>query len=286
MVVRLAVMAVIAIAAVVLVHYFNIPETAFAAALVPALKPGWVNVDYPGPTPRLQPTFIQNLDGMTTRDYLKYFKDGIKDAQDIPRYYTRIWAPGTTIAANDGNATAFFQKKVGDEELSLDGGTSITLTDYHTNMMEGGKIEKGTTLIVDSLQLEVTIPHREFNGFSADLSPSTAVVTATDTSSATAHMLALDRAIIFELWRGKKQLGQGTLSDFPSEGGFFGAFGGSTPEGYIQNGFGQPSHLRETIVLNDGYLFTLKARVLTAITNVLNVEIRAKLSGLQISTVG
>lgn len=250
--------------------------------LVP-LMPGQVYVDRPGPGRLYDPTYIQNFDGMTTRDYLKYFKDGIKNARDHSRVDTRIWAPATTIAAGTYD---FFQTKSGDEEMSLDGGTSITKTDYHTNMQEGGKIEKGASLIVDSLQIEVTIPHREFNAFSADLSPSSAAVTATDTSSATAHMLALDRACIFELWRGQKLLAEGTLSDFPAEGGFFGAFGGSTPEGYIQNGFGQAKYLREIVVLDAGYLFKLKMRVLTGILSVLNVEIRPKLCGVLIETVG
>lgn len=276
--------ALVVLIAIAIAYFFDPSGLALAGL---ALLPTQVAVDLPGPMPRIQAANLKDFDGMTMRDYLKYWKDGIQGAIDHTRYDTRIWAPGTTIAADGaGNAGAFFQKRVGDEELSLDGGTSITKTDYHTNMAEGQKIEKGATLLIDSLQIEVAISHREFNAFTADLSPNTAVVTATDTSSATNHMLLLDRCIIFELWRNKELLAEGTLSDFPSAGGFFGSFGGSTPEGYIQNGFGQPNYLRKVLVLEAGYLFTLKTRVLNAITNVLNVEIRAKLSGLKVSTAG
>jgi hypothetical protein len=248
-----------------------------------ALAPGEVWVDRAGPQPFYEATAIQNFDGMTTRDYLKYFKDGVKFARDHARYDSRILVAGATIQA--GTVNEFFQVKSGDIEVSLDGGTNINKTDYHTNMQEGVKIEKGASMIVDSLQIECTITHREYNGF-ANGQPNTAVVTATDTSSATNHMLALDRTIIFELWRGQKLLAEGTLSDFPSEGGFYASFGGSTPEGFIQNGFGVQKHLREIIVLDAGYLFKLKARQLTALTGVLNVEIRPKLCGLLVETVG
>jgi len=248
-----------------------------------ALAPGEVWVDRAGPQPFYEATAIQNFDGMTTRDYLKYFKDGVKFAKDHDRADSRVLVAGGTIAA--GAENEFFQKVSGENEKSLDGGTDILKTDYHTNMQEGGKIEKGASLIIDSLQIECTITHREYNAF-ANGQPTTAVVTATDTSSATNHMIGLDRTIMFELWRGNKMLADGTLSDFPSEGGFYASFGGATPEGFIQNGFGVAKHLREVVVLDAGYLFKLKARQIGAFTGVLNVEIRAKLCGLLVETVG
>src|ERR1044072_328258 len=51
-----------------------------------ALGPNEVWVDRAGPAPFYEATAIQNFDGMTTRDYLKYFKDGIKFARDHDRY--------------------------------------------------------------------------------------------------------------------------------------------------------------------------------------------------------
>lgn len=282
---RTMVYATLILTGLVLAHFGVLEGGMLAMAMVsmPAVRAGEVVYDRPGPTPFYEVTNVNNFDGMTSRDYLKYFKDGIKNARQHQRWDTRIWAPATTIAVGTYD---FFAVSPGADEPSLDGGTVITKTDYLTNMQEGKKLERGSSLIVDSLQIEVVIPHREFNAFSADLSPASAAVTSTDTSSATAHMLALDRAAIFELWRGNRLLAEGSLSDFPCAGGFFGAFGGATPEGYIQNGLGEPNYLREIIVLQEGYLFKLKMRVLTAILSVLNVEIRPRLCGVLVETVG
>lgn len=255
----------------------------------PPLGEGEAWVNRPGALNDFVRTNIMDFDGMPTEDYFKYYGGGrrIKFAQDHTRWHARLWAPNTTIAAS-GQGYDFFQKMAGDAEKSLDGGTDLVIDDYLSNMADAGRMEKGSTFIVHAIGIKCIIPHREFNAFTG-LEPVSAVVTATDTSSATAHILTLDRGAVFEFSRGSgvgaQQLAQGSLLDFPSQGKVGGIASGNTVEGYMSNGEGFVYPLREVIVLDEGRQFRLTMKTYRAMLSVLNVEIRPILYGTLIRTV-
>lgn len=287
----LLVLVVVAVA----VHFgFLVAVAPFALGAVitqnaPPLPQGEVWVNKPGAVNDFVRTNIMDFDGMPSEDYFKYFGGGrrIKYAQDHTRWHARLWAPATTITAS-GQGYDFFQKMAGDSETSLDGGTNLVIDDYLTNMADAGRMEKGSTFIVHAIGIKCIVPHREFNAFTA-LEPVSAAVTVTDTSSATAHILALDRGAIFEFTRGsgtgRQHLAQGSLLDFPSQGKVGGIASGNTVEGYMSNGEGFVYPLREVIVLDEGRQFKLTMKTYRALLSVLNVEVRPILYGTLIRTV-
>jgi hypothetical protein len=255
----------------------------------PPLSGGDVWVNKPGAFDDFVRTNVMDFDGMPTEDYLKYYGAGkrIKFGQDHQRWYARVWAPATTIAANAAGLD-FYQKTSGDTEKSLDGGTDVVIDDYYTNMADAGRMEKGSTLIVHAIGIQCNIPHREFAAFTA-LQPVSAAVTSTDTSSATAHQLIIDRSAIFEFTRGSgvgaQHLVQGSLFDFPSKGGPGGIASGNTVEGLASNGYGWLNYLREVIVLDEGRQFKFSMKTYRAMLSVLNVEIRPILYGTLLRSV-
>jgi hypothetical protein len=246
----------------------------------------WVNK--PGPLNQWTLLTLDEIDGMPVEDFMKYYGGGkrVAGARDHKRYHSKFWAPATTIAANPAGIS-FFQTTNGDEETSLDGGTSITVTDYISNMADKGRMELNATFIIYALGIRVDIPHREFNAFSADLQPVSAVVTSTDTSSATAHQLIIDRSAVFELIKGSgvsvDTVAQGSLFDFPSKGGPGGIASGNTVEGVATNGNGFLNYLDEVVVLESGRQFRLLMHTYNAMLNVLNVEVRPILYGALLS---
>lgn len=250
-----------------------------------ALPPGGVWVDQAGPGSAYYPMHILDFDGMSTQDYLANYKGRIKFAKDAHRFDVRVIHAGGTVAAGEQD---FFVNEKGKSEKSLDGATTITKTDYYTNMEAPRQMEKGTALLVDSIQIEIFQTTREYNAFTSNTdepSDFTAAVAA-DTKPASNILAGIQRTMRVELWRGNELLGAGRLCDFPNEGGFSGILGGPTNEGIIQNGFGFPRRLREVCVLGENYLFTLKTFWERAVVCPNNVEIRAKLCGLEFRSVG
>jgi hypothetical protein len=102
-------------------------------------------------------------------------------------------------------------------------------------------------------------------------------------------LLVLDRGAIFELIRGAgvgaQHLAQGSLFDFPSQGGPGGIASGNTVEGLATNGYGILNYLREVVVLDEGRQFKLTMKTYRALLSVLNVEIRPVLYGTLLRTV-
>jgi len=79
---------------------------------------------------------------------------------------------------------------------------------------------------------------------------------------------------------------QGRIDDFPSDRTVCGAFGGSTPEGFIGNFNydGAPEYLRNPVVLQSQHLFDVVMDAKRALTCPLNAEIGMALVGLLIQT--
>lgn len=267
-------------------HTFRGPKAA-----LPALGPGSVWVNKPGPENMYIETNIMDFDGMPVEDLMKYYGGGkrIAFAQSHTRWHSRLWPPATTILAS-AQGYDFFTKKAGDADTSLDGAALGGGTDdYLTNMADDGRMEKGSTFIVYALGIRCDIPHREFNAFT-NLEPVSAAVTATDTSSATAHQLVLNRGAIFDFIRGSgvgaQHLAQGSLFDFPSKDGPGGIASGNTVEGVATNGQGFLNYLDEVVVLDEGRQFKVTMKTYRAMLSVLNVEIRPILYGVLLRTLG
>lgn len=263
------------------VDKFNGPRSSLPVAPAGSF---WVNKV--GPNNEWTLSTLDEIDQMPVEDFMRWYGGGkrIAGAVDHQRWHERIHAPATTIAAS-AQGYDFFGKVPGDTEPSLDGGTTIAIDDYYTNMVEGGKMEKDVTFIVYALGIRVDIPHREFNAFTA-LQPVSAAVTSTDTSSATAHLLQLDRGAIFTFLKGggtsAETVAQGSLFDFPSKGGPGGIASGNTVEGVMTNGNGFLNYLDEVVVLDEGRQFKLQMKTYRAMLSVLNVPVRPILYGSKI----
>jgi hypothetical protein len=226
---------------------------------------------------------LRLIEGMPGQDYIDKLYDKILDARYFRATDRRVIAAGTTVVKGQYQ---FFDKPRNDQsDKSLDGSIAIANkgNDY-TNMIEKGKIEGGNTLIVDSLQVSVFVPHRDFNAFTANSGlPSTAAPSATDTNSATNTVLALclNTYLTFsEPDHGN--FAEGGLWDFPADRVFNGCFGGSTPEGFVQIGVGQPEYLRQVRILQEMHHFDVTLEFFRDTTFPLAVILDVALCGLKL----
>lgn len=213
-------------------------------------------------------------------------KDFVVGGIDHRRYDTNVVMAATDLAKQTNE---FFNKKIhANDRKTLDGGTTIVdLDESYTNMLEASKIEQGWTLIVDSVQVDLIQSHRDFNAFTANTGqPSTGAPSATDTNSATTQYLGLCRSCFVQFESvdnvDKEIFAQGRIDDFPSDRSVCGAFGGSTPEGFIGNFNydGSPEYLRNPVVLQSQHLFRVILTALRTFTCPLNAEIGIGLVGL------
>jgi hypothetical protein len=185
------------------------------------------------------------------------------------------------------NVYKFFVIEQGKPTTTIDDGATAYVKDENdTNMVQAGQMEKGTIMLVDSIQIDVPLTHRDFGAATA-ADPTTFAISATDTLGASNVLVGLQRSARFELWQKRDLLAQGRLNKFPVEGGFSGVLGGATSEGILQNGFGMKRHLREVLLLGENYLFELRMYIDRTIASVpYNTEIKVALSGLEISLTG
>lgn len=246
-----------------------------------AVQPTWAGHGFRYPDPYALP--LRLIDGMPAQDYIDQLQGRILDAQDARVADTRVIIAGQNVVAGEYN---FFDKPLHDQsQKSLDNTITIAdKTEEYTDMIESGKMEGGATLIVESLQCSVFIPHRDFGAFTANTGlPSTGAPSGTDTNSATNNLLALN----YSSWLTFSEPSKGTyadgqLWDFPSDRVLTGAFGGSTPEGFIQIGAGVSRPLRYIRVLQSLHHFDVKLEFFRTITFPLNVIIEVALCGVKL----
>jgi hypothetical protein len=201
---------------------------------------------------------LRLIDGMPGEEYITKLYDKILDAKYYRATDRRVIATNTTVVK--GQYQLFDVPKNSADDVSLDGSIAIAKkTKDYTNMIEKGKIEGGNTLIVDSLQVSVFIPHRDFNAFTANSGlPSSAAPSATDTNSATNTLLTLCLNTQLEFSEPDHGIyAEGGLWDFPADRVFNGCFGGATPEGFVQIGVGQPEYLRQVRILQELHHFDM-----------------------------
>ena len=239
-----------------------------------------------GLLPLYETTTLNYLNNMPFADYAEKFQGRIMHARDHRRRDTRVVAAASTILKK---VHKFFDApKDSTSEKSLDGSITIDPKDESfTNMVESSKIEAGSTLIVESVQVGIFQTHRDFNAFAAGTGePSDATPAATDTLSATNVLIGLCRSAEVRFGLGRDVKAEGSPDSFPPDRGFSGALGGATPEGWIQIGFGAAKPMREIVVLQNLYHFFVEWEQYRALITPMNVEIEIALCGVLLESVG
>lgn len=247
------------------------------------LPVGHVWVDQPGAASIYYPKNILDFEGMTSMDYLANFKGRIKNVLDGGRFDTMRVTAGATVLKGEYK---FFQLPIGELTATIDtGATPYRKDENDTDMLQSGQMEKDTALVVDSLQIDVTLPHRDFNLLAVG-EPTSFVPSGTDTLSASNTLVGIQRTCRFEFNKKRDLLAKGRLKQFPPEGGFSGILGGATSEGIVQNGFGFRKPMREIVVLGGNYLFDVTLFVDVDIVFPYATEIHVNLAGLEIEGIG
>lgn len=222
---------------------------------------------------------LRLIEGMPADSYIRGLQDKLLDVRYHRMTDRRVIAAGTTVPAGKYQ---FFDKKIHSAETSIDGSIAIAdKTQDYTNMLDDGKIAGGNTMIVESLQCGVFIPHRDFNAFTANTGlPSTGAPSATDTNSATNSLLALH--LNTYLTFSEPDFGvhaEGSVLDFPADRVINANYGGATSEGLVQIGVGQPEYLRYVRVLQENHHFDVELEFFRATTFPISVVIDMALVG-------
>lgn len=225
---------------------------------------------------------LRKLDGMPIDEYLATVKSRIIDAVDYRHFDTRIIIAATNVVAGTYN---FFAVQQNQPEASLDGGTTFARkTAEYTNAIAAGTIEGANTLIVDSVQFSIFIPHRDYNAFTTATGlPSTGAPSATDTNSATNSLGALHQGSYFQFSEPNYPIfAEGKVLDFPSDRSIGGALGGATAEGWTQIGWGRPKYLRYVRVMQPLHNFTCALQFFRTITFPMNMILELALCGVKL----
>ena len=226
---------------------------------------------------------LRKLDGMTREIYIDNLANKIIDVKERGLYYGRMIAAGTTVAAG---TYPFFNKAKNDSngDKSLDGSLTIKNLEAYTNMIAAGQVAGGHTQIVESLQVQVVIPTREFSALDANLQlPAGGTnAAAADTKAATNDYLAL--AMNTKITLSEPDFGEyasGKIWKFPSPQVPYGALGGGTNEGFVANA-GRPNIMRYIRVLQENHHFDVELEFLCATAFTHNVWIFVVLDGLDL----
>lgn len=179
-------------------------------------------------------SFIETLDDMPSEEYEKLFKGRIKSAIDHRRRDTfRIDTGGVTVPKG---IKAFFNIAI-DGDAKTANGVAYVKDKSDTNMIEANKLEYGTTLIIESVQLTAVATSREFGalvaGEPSDLSPA---APATDIVCASNTVVGLGLNCNLEFRVGDELKTEGLLVNYPSENVFTGSFGADAQEGLFRLG--------------------------------------------------
>jgi len=231
------------------------------------------------PDPQQLP--INLINGMPMQQYVTQVRPALLYAQSYRHYDTRVIVAGQNITAG---TYRFFAVPQNGSETSIDGSINIlSKTPEYTNALTAQTIEGGNTLICDSLQFEVCIPHRDWNALTTATGlPSTGAPSATDTNSATNTLSALILGTYIQFGEPNKPIfTQGQIDDFPDPGGLEGSFGGATSEGFIRVARGK-AWLDQVVLLQELHQFFVTMQVFRTITVPLSVVIRASLCGVKL----
>jgi hypothetical protein len=174
----------------------------------------------------------------------------VKQAIDWVQYDSKYFKSGTAVNASD---IIFFSVPInGIDYLGNDSTVSFTKTEMATNMVQGGQLQRGNLLIVESLQAQITIPGnldatlQASGNTTLPNSTGTAVGATTTTAGVLLGNLysAIAKSGVISLKVGNKFFERGPLEQFPSE------FGGSGFNSLVQAG----TSVATSIPVNDGII--------------------------------
>lgn len=212
-------------------------------------------------------------------------------------YDTKYFVAGTAVNSAD---IYFFQQQLAQQD-AIGNNAAVTFQKQlcDTNMVQSGQLERGTTMIVTSLQAQISIPNN------LDLSLQSAGNTTQPliTGLAEGATTATSGALVGSLWHaiteagyvtwkvGPNRFEEGMLSHFPSEfgaSGFNAAVQNGTVvatdipviDGVVNNGFGVPRTLIYPRTIEPGQNFNVKLNFYNLFNPSRNFRIRLLLRGL------
>lgn len=198
----------------------------------------------------------------------------VKQALDWCQYDTRYAKAAAALPATPFQA---FQVAIGQQETLInDTAVTFAKSKNDTNMVQGGQLERGQLLIVESIQacvtvlgnFDLTLQSTGNTTLPATLPGDNVTTAATAGSIATNLARAILRGLTLTLKVGNNTFEEGPLIQFPSEFGMTGfgtsAFTGTAQAGIIvpedsvaNNGFGQPRFLRFPRIIEAGQNFSI-----------------------------
>jgi hypothetical protein len=217
-------------------------------------------------------------------------------------YDTKYYVAGTAV---NGQDVLFFQQQLAQQD-ALGNNSAVTFTKQFcdTNMVQSGQLERGTTMIVTSLQAQISIP----NNLDQSLQASGNTTQPLITGLAEAAVTATSGALVGGLWHaiteagyiqlkvGPNRFEEGLLSHFPSEFGASGFNAGvqngtvvatdiPVIDGIINNGFGIARNFIYPRTILPGQNFNVKLNFYNLFNPSRNFRIRILLRGLLLSDV-
>ena len=174
----------------------------------------------------------------------------VKQAIDWVQYDTKYYVAGTAVNSAD---QIFFSVPInGQDSLGNNSAVVFSKTQMATNMVQGGQLQRGNILIVESLQAQITIPGNLDSTLQASGNTTLPLATGTAVGAATATAgvllgniySAIAKSGVIRLKIGNKEFERGPLEQFPSE------FGGSGFNSLVQAGTSPAT----SIPVNDGII--------------------------------
>jgi hypothetical protein len=239
------------------------------------------------------------LNGLTEEQAAILSKYDPKQVIDARRFDTKYAVAGTAV---NGGDILFFAQQVGQQDTLINNpAVSFTKNRMNTNMVQSGQLERGTTLIVTSIQAQVSFPNNLDSSLQASGNTTLPNVTGTAVGADTnkAGILAGDlwnaicKGGYIEFIVGPNKFENGTLDMFPSE---FGASGynaavqagtsvaTSIPviDGVTNNGFGFARQMLFPRTILPGQNFSVKLNFYNNFTPSRNFDIKIILAGLEL----
>lgn len=237
------------------------------------------------------------LNGLTADQAALLSQYDPKQIIDGSLYDTKYAKAGAAVNQND---VIFFAQQVAQTDTVInDSAVSFVKTKMDTNMTQSGQLERGTTMIVTSLQAQVSIPNNLDSTLQGSGNTTLPAVTGTAVGAitTTAGVLAggLWKAITssgyLEFVVGPNRFENGTIDQFPCEfgaSGFNAAVESGTVvatnipviDGVVNNGFGFARQFLIPRTILPGQNFSVKLNFYNLFTPSRGFNIKVLLRGL------
>jgi len=207
----------------------------------------------------------------------------IADAYDYSAYDRLRYKAG---ADTPTNTQRLFTSGVGQQVSVVNAAENYTKDYFDTNQQEGNRLARGNYLVVDSIQIKVSMTGEldttyPTSGAGTELATSTvgaAIITGTNLFK------ALQEQTYIQFWVGEKAYEEGLIEDFPCEAGISG-FAGSggttlTSQTVLNNGFGYCRKLAMQRLIPELVNFRVDLRHLQALTITRQFTLKCSLKGI------